>query len=64
MQEKPAEEGKEVPFYDRKVMKEVGDSGSRRTLRAFLQKRVGASENTKKVMEQWSEMGLSFSKWV
>ena len=27
-------------------------------MRAFLHKRVGASENTKKVMEQWSEMGL------
>ena len=24
----------------------------------LLQKRVEASENTKKVMEQWSEMGL------
>ena len=58
MQENPAEEGKEVPFYDQK-----SDEGSwwfrrLKNVESFLQKRVGVSENTKKVMEQWSEMGL------
>ena len=53
MQEKPAEEGKEVPFFMiGRGVKDAGDSGGWRALRAFLQKRVGASENTKKVMEQ------------
>ena len=39
-------------FMIGKTMKDAGDSECWRALRAFLQKRVGASENTKKVMEQ------------
>ena len=39
-------------FMIGRVVKDAGDSGGWRALRAFLQKRVVAYENTKKVMEQ------------